>query len=548
MAIQAPPQMHGHNLNAPGPIQNPEALIADMWTNCPALCRAIGPNFDLKDVFHPGLIAQYGEAFLRLVASQIAMHNQTAEMGQLRNEIFEKQKLLDVSIASTQDLQQKLGTQQCELENLRDLLEQQSQSLTNLDARQAGENNLNFEESPAAAKNVTVAPTTPAWTVTATLDRPTHDFYSRSVSLPPLKVSLFPDRVDQQEENHGYGHAETQGPILPFDRSVYEHRAGPPTDRLESVPPTVSTSPIFQPFGSSTKPIVSIGAKKQRAKSPENGGQSGASKRNAPEIERQTSLKDKSMSVGITVMKREGAHESATQAVSQPIEPTKIDAVKQGRAIIPATPLSTKQSKRSPIGKVSAVPSSKPVSYAAAVRTSPTTTSQVEALTMRQTPTPSQNSSPAPDLGFTLEPLPKPTVQQVRSQKQRRPVEAAEKSSNFQSPDSSPFNFADWKQRKIASGTWQDRANISDGQGHQEQRPYRASMHRLRGGWGARPYHNNFGHGNSGPGRFHNGSIFRSRATTEEGYKQEWLAWKAKLVREGRWNPQHAFREAWKNE
>jgi hypothetical protein len=63
----------------------PETLIADMWRTCPALCASIRQNFDLGAIFHPALFALHGETFLRLAASQIAMHNQAAEMSHMRN-------------------------------------------------------------------------------------------------------------------------------------------------------------------------------------------------------------------------------------------------------------------------------------------------------------------------------------------------------------------------------------------------------------------------------------------------------------------------------
>ena len=454
--------MHAQTSNTPGPIQSPETLTADMWKNCPALCRSIGQNFDLNTIFHPSLIAQHGETFLRLAVNQIAMHNRAAEMRQMHTVILQKQKLLEVNTASTKDMQQILMTQQSEWKEIRNLLEHQSQSLTNpddVDDGQAPGNN--FKESPAATKDVTVSPTTPALTIAA-IDRPIHDFYSLSASLPPLKVSLSPDQVDQYEEKHGYGHAETQGPVLQYDRSVCSSCAGLHPDQLRAVPPSVSTSPIFEPLGPSAKPIVSIGAKKQRAKSPGNRGRTEGAETTA--VERQApSLKDKSVSAGITIMRGEGTHEYASQTLPEPSETTNTNTVKQERAITHETPLSTNKAEKLPQEKVLAVPPSKPVSHAAAVRTTPTTPSKVEPSTLKQTPTTSQNS-PDPDLGFKLEPLPKPIVQQVQSQQRRQQVAPAEKSDNFQSPNSSSFNFAEWKQRKIAAGTWQDRAIISNAQ------------------------------------------------------------------------------------
>ena len=195
-----------------------------MWKTCPALCASIHNDFDLNAVFHPALIAFHGETFLRLAASQIAMHNQATEMRNMRNALTQKQKLLDVNAASAKDLQTNLVSQQSELKEIRGLLEQQSQSSTAPGTVNEGKARQSCcSESDAAAQGVTISPTTVASTLTG-VDRPICQFYARSAALPSLNASLPSDNIENHDERHGYGHAETQGPAFQFD--CVDH--GPP--------------------------------------------------------------------------------------------------------------------------------------------------------------------------------------------------------------------------------------------------------------------------------------------------------------------------------
>jgi hypothetical protein len=547
LSFQVPPQLSGQHV--PAPIHNPEALVADMWRTCPALCRSIRQDFDLNAIFHPALLAQHGETFLRLAASQIAMQNQAAEMTHMRNAILQKQKLLEVNTASTKDLQQKLVTQQSELKEIRRLLEQQSQSHTNPGAVDNGQaRSDSFRDNDPPSEGVTVAPPTPALTVTA-VERPIHNFYSRSASLASLKVSLPPDDVDKHDEKHGYGHAETKGPTLQYEEGedcVPNSQWGFRQVQPISVAPMVSTSPIFEPVESSAKPVVSIGPKKQTARGPDNREQLEGSRRTT--FGDQTSAtKDMIATAAVTIMKREKPHKPASPNPGNPEKTIKSETPKQERATAPVTPPSTNESqKHSHEGSIT-IPPSKSVSYAAAVRTTPATPSNDEPSTLKQTPTTSQNS-PAPDLGFTLEPLPKPTVRQVQSQLQQ--AQPADNHEFYQTPTNAAFDFNEWKQRKIAAGTWQDR--MTD-QPHTQHHPKRSfhnnSMYRGRGsGDGSGGWSNHHNNENFRPGRFHHHNNFRSGAASQEERKQEWLTWKQGLVEQGKWNPQHPFREAWKNE
>ncbi len=515
------PPPHVNVQNALAPITTPEALVTDMWRACPALCRSIRQDFDLNVIFHPALLAHHGETFLRLAASQIAMQNQAAEMTQMRNVILQKQRLLDVNTASTEDLQQKLVAQQSELKEIRDLLQQQSQSLTNPDAgykeqaRGNGprENNTAFEVVPSA-------PVTPALTVTA-IDKPIHNFYSRSATLAPLKVSFPPDDVNKHDEKYGYGHAETKGPAIHYghgEEDVRGSQVGLRPVQPPSAPPMVSTSPVFEPIDSSAQPIVSISAKEQTAS-----GQESRQHFNKGvginTLQGQTSdTKDMTTSATITIMKREDRHEPAFLHLGKMEKATNSETPKQQRGTAAVTLPLTNNSPKHSHQSSSTVQQSKLPSYAAAVRATPETLLNEDSSKRKQGPTTSLNP-PALDLGFTLEPLPKPTAQQVQSQQQQ--AQPTDSPDSFQTPATSQFDFEEWKQRKIAAGTWQDRTmDRSHTQHHQQQRPYHNSTYRGRG-LGAVGRFNDRNNENSRPGRTHHNvkDNFRSGAMKQEGWK-----------------------------
>lgn len=516
-----PPPSH---LNGPSaPFHNPEALIADMWKTCPALCASIRHNFDLDSVFHPDIIAHYGETFLRLAASQIAMQNQATQMRDMRRALTQKQRLLDVNAASAKGLQTKLLEQQSELEEIRSLLEQQSQSLTTSDASNSGEQPRS-PESGAASQGDNFSSTKQASTLKA-LDLPVYLFYGRSAALPSLRASLPLDSVEKYDERYGYGHAETEGPAFQLgcaedhtsDRQILHHWCQP-----DSVPPAVSTCTIFEPDPSAAKPIVSIFGNERRSIAHHNEedterADSMPSKYQTPTIDDTTAI------TGIRIMKREDGHDPAARALENTVETSNIK-VPNGICYTnptdsPPKSISGMATSQSP----TTVAAKKPASYAAAVRTTPSRFPRDDDLGATR-PTTTSNSTPALDLGFTLEPLPKPTVQQVQCQQQQ----PSTSSPNDNREDIS-FDFEAWKQQKIAAGTWVDRSqpsNIS----RPQQRPLR-QPNRVRGG---RSYHHN--------------SILRSGSVGEEARKQDWLAWKQNLASQGKWNPKYPFREAWKND
>jgi hypothetical protein len=529
-----PPRVNGPSVSN----HSPESLVADMWKNCPVLCSSIRHNFDLHTIFHPALFAQHGETFLRLAASQIAMQNQASQMADMRNALSQKQKLLDVNAASAKDLQTKFMAQQSELKEIRGLLEQQPQSLTNPDPISDGDDRpLRARESSVVSPSVTISPTTPTST-SRSIGGPTSQFYGRSTALPSLRASLPSDSIDKHDEKHGYGHAETQGPAFRYDLV----NDGTPVDGMVQssnqpvpVPPTISTSTIFELAPSPGKPTVSLATKAQTVQIQGNeedkdGGKSTEPKDQTPAVE------DVRTSGRIKIMKREEGAEPLFQDVGKGVEISEDKLANVPHEQASVTLLKSEFNNNVHQRRQTFLPN-KPASYAAAVRTTPSTASEDDALAAKPPPTTSETSL-IPDLGFTLEPLPKPTVQQVRSQQQQvqsqqqqvqfEPEQPQTPSADAKSEDVR-FNFDEWKQRKIANGTWIERPNPPH-----TRYPHQRSFYATYRGRGGRFQHR------------HNEN-FRPGLLKEEARKQEWLAWKQKLVSQGKWNPVHPFTEGWKN-
>lgn len=542
------PKMNGPNV----PNHNPEALIADMWKTCPTLCASIRHDFDLNVIFHPALIAFHGETLLRLAASQIAMQNQATEVTNLRNDLSEKQTLLEVSAASAKHLQTKFVTQQSELKEIRRLLEQQSRSLTNSDAIENG----NFQqprtqESDVRKQGAVSSPLTPASTLTE-LDGPIYRFYNRSVALPPLKASLVPDNVDKKEEKHGYGHAETQGPSFTFDRAedyTSSHLANQRPDQPCPIPPIAETSIIFEPRVSA-RPIVSVISEEQTL-APCDNEEASTKVERLPNQHQAPAVKNEKPPCPITIMTRQHGNEPTPQHVERSEIPTSSKPNEVG-GTTPATPLKT-ESNNDDHKKRPTVSADKRASYAAAVRTTPVMPPKDDSSNAKL-PSDTTGNLPVPDLGFTLEPLPKPTIQQVQSQQQQ--VQSPKQQVPTQNSDPQGpgirRNFEEWKQQKIAAGTWKDRSNnhhhpnnIQPDQpsnnpthSYQHQRPYHANY---RGRGGRFQQHQHY-YNNTNNEDFHRGP------TNHEERKQAWLAWKQDCIDRGTWNPKHPFRAAWKNE
>lgn len=530
-----PPRSH---MTGPGaPNHSPEALIADMWKTCPALCASIRHDFDLNVVFHPALVALHGETFLRLAASQIAMQNQATEMTHMRNALSRKQKLLEVNAASAKDLQTKFVSQQSELKEIRRLLEQQSQSLTSSDAIDNGQvRQSQTRESDAVSQGVTVSPTTTASTLAGT-DGPVHKFYSRSTALPPLKLSIHPDNVDKYDETHGYGHAETQGPSFRFDRAE-DGRSGNKTKQLSDqpnpLPPTVLTSTVFEPDTSFANPNASLAAKEQTPIAQNDEDDKGKAGR-MPSEHQASAVGKRTPSAGIKIMKREHGDKSGFQDVNKTPGTSKNGTHNEVHGTIPATPLTTTSHDSVHEDRSTVLPS-KPASYAAAVRTTPIMTPKTEQPTMKPSSA-TPESAPAPDLGFTLEPLPKPTIQQVQSQQQQSPAPKSESNS-----EEAPFDFHEWKKCKIAAGTWVDRTNQSNMPRAHQRSNYPNTPFPTN-----RPFHPSY-RGRGGRFNHHHNENFRPSLMNDEERKRSWLAWKQQCINEGKWHPTHPFREAWKNE
>jgi hypothetical protein len=576
------PPSFPHQSHMTGPAasnHSTETLIADMWKSCPALCASIRHDFDISAIFHPALIDLHGETFLRLAASQIAMYNQATEMTHMRNALLQKQKLLNVNTASAKGLQTKFVSQQSELKDVRRLLEQKSQSLTSSDATDNGqvpksqnqpENQSQNREVDVASQGVTVSPTTTASTL-AEVDGPVQKFYNRSAALSPLGLSLHSDNLDKYDEQHGYGHAETQGPSFWFDRAN-DAKPGNQTRLLSKqtnpLPPTVSTSPDFKPDVSSVaNPIVSLAAKQQTSIVRSNGGNGGDGD-NEDDQEKTRRMAGKyrtyaghgTRSAGDHTMTRERGNSSGHLDANKTPETPKKETDNEIPATIPANPSKT-AADDSVHEEAAAIIPSKPASYAAAVRTGPTTTPKIEQSPMKSSSATPENA-PTPDLGFTLEPLPKPTIQQVLSQQQQ--PQALKTEDNC---EAAPYDFNEWKQRKIEAGTWEDRTN----QPHMpraQHRPNFPNSHYPNARFSnpnypriqyANPHHPNLHYSNHRPfqpsyrgrgGRLnhhHNGN-FGPGPMNDEERKRSWLAWKQQCIKEGRWHPTHPFREEWKNE
>jgi hypothetical protein len=527
-------------MNGPcAPNHSPESLVADMWKNCPVLCASIRHGFDLHTIFHPAVFAQHGETFLRLAASQIAMQNQATEMADMRNTLSQKQKLIDVNAASANDLQTRFMAQQSELKEIRGLLEQQPQSLTNPDPISDGDDRrLRPRESSVVSPSVAVSPTTPAST-SRSIDGPTSQFYGRSTALPSLRASLPSDNVDKHDEKHGYGHAETQGPAFRYDRVNNDTPVDgtvQPSNQPNPVPPTISTSTIFELAPSPVKPTVSLATKAQIVNVQGNEEDKDSAKSTEPE-DQTPAVEDISTSGRIVIMKREEGAEPLFQDVGKAVEMSRNELANVPHSKGPVTLLKS-ESNHTVHQKRQTILLNKPASYAAAVRTTPSTASEDDSLAAKRPPTTSE-TSPTPDLGFTLEPLPKPTVQQVQSQQHQVQSQQQQVQSEPEQPqtpntdsksDDVPFNFDEWKQRKIANGTWIERPNPPH-----NRYPHRRSFYPTYRGRGGRFQH-------------HHNENFRPGPLTEEARRYEWLAWKQKLVSQGKWNPVHPFREAWKND
>jgi hypothetical protein len=531
-----PPQVNGPGV----PNHSPESLVADMWKNCPVLCASIRHNFDLHTIFHPALFAQHGETFLRLTASQIAMQNQASEMADMRNALSQRQRLLDVNAASAKDLQTRFMAQQSELKEIRGLLEQQPQSLTNPDPISDGDDRpLRARESSVVSPSVTLSPTTPTST-SRSIDGPTFQFYGRSTALPSLRASLPSDSVDKHDEKHGYGHAETQGPAFRYDLV----NDGTPVDGMVlssnqpvPVPPAISTSTIFEVAPSPVRPTVSLATKAHPVKVQGNEEDKDRTKSTEPK-DQTPAVEDIRTSGRIKIMKREESAEPLFQDVGRGAETLGNELANVPHDKAPVTLLKSESNNCNIHQKRQTFLPNKPASYAAAVRTTPSTASEDDALAAKPPPTTSE-TSPTLDLGFTLEPLPKPTVRQVQSQQQQ--VQSQQQQVQFepgqpQTPNADSksedvrFNFDEWKQRKIANGSWIERSNP-----RHTRYPHQRSFYPAYRGRGGRFQHHH--DENFGPGPLN-----------EEARKQEWLAWKQKLVSQGKWNPVHPFTEQWKND
>jgi hypothetical protein len=501
------------------PNHNPQALIADMWRSCPSFCSSIRQDFDLNAIFHPALIAYHGEAFLRLAASQIAMQNQSFEMAHMRNALCEKQKLLDVNAASAKDLQTKLSEQQSELREIKILLEQQSQYLTNPVPKDNGQALHNrSERSDVVSQTATVSPATSVSTLADT-DGQIGKFYGRSAAQPPLNLTLPYDNVDGYDEEHGYGHAETHGPSFRFDLvedSRSDQSGGRMPAQSTSVPPNVSTSPVFELDAATAKPIVSILTKEQAiVQDNRETKKDGYYKPSGGQI---SAVGDIATSTSIRIMKRDNNEEVASDAskLAQTF-PGETSKEATDKPIADST-IDVKSDNGMP-EKMATIIENKPTSYAAAVRTAPGTPPTENSIAANRLP-PASKSSPAPDLGFTLEPLPKPTMEQVQSQQQQL------QTPNTDNKEEAPaFDFQEWKQRRMAKGIWEDRPRRQD-----NPRPNHQPYNSIHGGRG---------------GRFHrNNENPRYGGVSGEEGKRQWLAWKQGLVSQGKWNPKHSFREA----
>ena len=532
------------------PNHSPEALIADMWKSCPTLCASIRHDFDVNVIFHPSLLALHGETFLRLAASQIAMQNQATEMTHLRNDLSVKQTLLEVNAASVKDLQTKFVAQQSELNEIRRLHEQQSRSLTNSDAIGNGQTRQSrSQESDIRKQGAIASPLTPASTLTE-LDGPIHKFYNRSVTLPPLKVSLAPDNVDEKEEKHGYGHAETQGPSFDFDRAedcTSTHLAKERLDQPCPIPPTTETATIFEP-DASAGPVVSVVTKEQTLV-PRDNEEAKTKVKPLPNQYQASAVKNEKQPAPTKIMTRQDADESTSQNIEK-AETTTSSMANEIRKTTSTTPLKI-ECNNDGHNNQPTVSANKPASYAAAVRTTPVMPPKDDSSSMKP-PSDTTGSSPVPDLGFTLEPLPKPTMQQVQSQHQQAQSPRQQVSTPTSEPqrEGIPFNFEVWRQRKIAAGTWKDRSNnhrhphnVAPGQ--RSNNPNHPSQHQ-------RPYHANYrGRGGRFQQHHHyngNNENLRRSSVNHEERKQAWLAWKQDCIDRGTWNPKHPFRAAWKNE
>ncbi|ERF73856.1 hypothetical protein EPUS_05561 [Endocarpon pusillum Z07020] len=541
------PQMTGPTV----PNHSPEALVADMWKTCPALCASIRHDFDVNTIFHPSLIALHGETLLRLAASQIAMQNQATEMTHLRNDLSAKQSLLEVNAASVKDLQTKFVAQQSELNEIRRLLEQQPRSLTNSDAIGNGQIRQSRSQEGGITKQGAIAsPLTPVSSLTE-LDGPIHKFYNRSVALPPLKVILAPDHVNEKEEKHGYGHAETQGPSFDFDRAedcTSTHLAKQRPDQPCPIPPTTETATIFEP-DASARPVVSVVTREQKLV-PRDNEVAKTTVEPSPNQHQASAVRTEKPPAPIKIMTRQDSNESTSQKAEQ-AETTTSSMPNEVGKTTSATPSRT-ECNNDVHDKRPTVSANKPVSYAAAVRTTPVMPPKDESSSM-QPPSDRTSSSPVPDLGFTLEPLPKPTMQQVQSQHQQAqsPQQQVPTPTSEPQQEVIPFNFEVWRQRKIAAGTWKDRSNNH----HHPHNvaPDQRSNHPNHPSQHQRPYHTNYrGRG----GRFHqqhhhyngNNENLRRSPLSHEEQRQAWLAWKQDCIDRGTWNPKHPFRAAWKNE
>lgn len=532
-----PPPPHRNGPSAPN--HSPETLVADMWRTCPSLCASIQHDFDLNVIFHPALVALHGETFLRLAASQIVMQNQAAEMTHMRNALSQKQKVLNVNSTSAKDLLNQLVTQQSELKEIKGLLEQDSQSLTSPDRVKNEQSNGSYiSDLGYSRKGPAPAPTTTQASSLASIDGSMHNFYRRSADLPHLQLGTRFDDAHRHDEKHGYGHAETKGPAFQYDR-VEEDISGStvvqPSDQQSPEPPGVSTSTIFELVPATTNLNLSPAATKQTL-AVEEKKDAGST---VPE-DHTFAVGSTTTSAPFTIMKRDPRHQSALQIVNTTADTSESEVPNEKRDTTSATP-SKKDCKDTLHENRPSTSTSKPASYAAAVRTTPSTTSLDDAPVVK-VPTTTAESSPAPDLGFTLEPLPKPTIQQVQSQQKQQVQSPRMITQSEDAPE--PHDFYAGKNLKMAAGTWEGQPQpphvphqYAHQYPHQHQQPHRPRQayqpnSTYRGSSRRFQQHNNY---------------YRSGPMTEE-QKQEWLAWKQNLISQGKWNPMHPFRQAWKNE
>ena len=387
-----------------------DVFVANMWRDDPSLCASIRRDFNLSTIFQPGIISYYGDHFLRLAASQIAMQNQATEIANVRSALSEKEKMLEVGNNITKDLRTMLICQQTELKDIRDLhvakelhmmlVSQQSELQNIKDLIQRGPQSLthsgptettailpsassSHSSHPPLKSRSPFTPILPA----ARIDASTEKFYRRSAALSPLKVNSLPDIGDTTYEGHGFGHAETYGPSFNYDieerRLSINHESH---GRPES--PVISTSAIFVPPSRISTPTVQFGSTKQMPPVSDHDARevpSGNLDDRLPNSIAPSNTKPPA----IRILKKD----EVSGTVSPALKNTEVENVEE-----------------KPNPTTSAV---KPATYAAAVLSAPTTPS----VTAPASPA-KPGAVSTPDLGFPLQPLPKPTAEQIQFQQQ----------------------------------------------------------------------------------------------------------------------------------